>query len=557
MTESIILLLVGLTVFMVGMEMMSNSLKKLAGKGLRSLFKKIEDKKLAGFGIGLSVTAIIQSSSATSVMVIGFLNAGVLTLLQGVCIMMGAYVGTSVTGLIVSLSSFKITPYLIGLAFIGLAMTLFKNKTVKMVGGLLCGLGIVFFGLQTMSGVFSGESEIKTFFTNLFGVIDFPLLLLLIGLVFTIIVQSSSATSGIVIMLAASGAIPYISGLYIILGATIGTITTTVLGSLNGATDSKRLAASCLVMRIFTALVAMAILWIVEAIAPNSWENLFIGMFHNAGLATAMFDIFYNIIFMLALLPAAPLFEKAGKWIIKDKKGSQAKKALQFVDNKMLAEPAIAEAQSKKELLGMMDLSFANLNLTYTKVFNQSNANDDEIESNEDKIDSINEALTPFLIQLSNEADDRDAKRIGSFFHVTNDLERIGDHAYNLYEMANDMMEKDLKFSEEAKKEFDTIYEIIQKMNQIVPEIFDKKDKRNLKKLHDLEEETDQLTRDYSEAHYQRIKKGEVKIELSPYYTSMLSNLERIADHMVNVGYSIVDPTGADEGEKKKLKTIA
>lgn len=562
LAKDIILLLVGLTVFMVGMDMMSAGMKKVAGKGLRGLFKKIGNNKLAGYGIGMSVTAIIQSSSATSVMVIGFLNAGIMTLLQGICIMLGAYVGTSATGLIVSLStlggggSFKLSAFLIGFAFIGLVMTFFKKPLVKNLGTLLSGLGLLFFGLETMSGVFTAGSQVYDFFSNLFSTVQFPLLLVLIGAIFTAIVQSSSATSGIVIMLVASGAISnFTSGLYLVIGATVGACVITVIASLSGNVNSKRMSISCMLARIFMALLGTALIWLVVGIVDKqagdgTVSHAILGVFDNqSGLALAVCNVIYNLVVTLIAIPFAGAIAKLGEILIKDTSSMKKDRAVQFIDDKMLGEPAIAKMQAKKEIMGMMELAFNNLARGYKRITTQDKSEDKILVDTEERIDNINEKLTPYLIKLTGVLDGDESKRVGSWFHVINDVERIGDHANNFYEMSLEMEENDLKFSDKAIGEFDQMFAVIERMIAIVPEIFDEKDTSHLHELHLLEDETDRLKKELSTAHYDRMKEGSCKVVLSPYYTSLLSNLERVADHLVNVGYSIIDPTGHDTEE--------
>ncbi|MCQ2797506.1 MAG: Na/Pi cotransporter family protein [Bacilli bacterium] len=560
LVKDIILLLVGLTVFMVGMDMMSNGMKKVAGKGLRGLFKKIGNNRLAGYGIGMSVTAIIQSSSATSVMVIGFLNAGIMTLLQGICIMLGAYVGTSATGLIVSLStlsggsgSFKLSAFLIGFAFIGLVMTFFKKPLVKNLGTLLSGLGLLFFGLETMSGVFDGTSQVYLFFVDLFSNVSFPLLLVLIGAVFTAIVQSSSATSGIVIMLVAKDALTLTSGIYLVIGATVGACAITVIASLSGNVNAKRMSVSCMIARIVMALVATGIIWIIVSSTGGAekCDNFILGLFNEqSGLALAVCNVAYNIIVTLIALPLAGVIAKLGEITIKDTSSLKKDRAVQYIDDNMLREPAIAKMQAKKEIMGMMDLAFTNLKRGYVRITTQDKSEDKVLVETEERIDNINEKLTPYLIKLTGVLDGEESKRVGSWFHVINDVERIGDHANNFYEMSLEMEENELKFSETAVAEFKRMFDVIEQMIEIVPEIFDEKDKSHLHQLHVLEDETDRLKKELSTAHYDRMKEGACKVILSPYYTSLLSNLERVADHLVNVGYSIIDPTGHDTEEQ-------
>ena len=550
MVEGIIELLVGLAVFMTGMEMMSGGLKKAAGRGLKNLFRKIQNNKIAGLGIGAAVTSIIQSSSATSVIVVGFVNAGVMTLLQAVCIIMGAYIGTTVTGLIVSLSSFSISIYLMSFAFIGLVMMFFHNVKIKNIGTMLCGFGILFFGLETMSGAMKNQAELTQIFTNLFQTVKLPVLLVLIGLAFTAIIQSSSATSGIVIVMATSGIIPPLSGMYIMLGASVGTVVTTLLASIGSNVNSKRAAWICLFMRLATAIVGTAIMWTVDACIPGQIEAWLSSIFgDHLGMSIAIFYLLYNIVFNLLLLPFAGKFCEWGEKIIKEKKDKKLISCVKYIDDKMVNTPTIATMMAKKEILRMMELSFENLKRGYKRIITQDESEDEELIDTEDTIDKINERLTSFLIEISPKAEENDAKKIGAYFHVINDIERIGDHANNFYKESCKMVDDEVKFSDEAKEEFSEMFTVVEKMCDLVMVIFRDKDKSKLPELHDLETKTDDMKRNFSDAHYLRLKDQKCSVEVSPFYTTFISNLERVADHLTNVGYSIVDPTGADIDE--------
>ena len=258
---SIITLLVGAAVFIVGMNMMSSGLKKSTGPGLRRLLKKIRNNRFAGLGIGAATTALIQSSAATSVMAIGFINAGAMTIFQGVCIILGAYIGTTVTGLLASLSSFSISHYFILLAVIGVILMFIKKEKIKNFGEILAGLGLLFFGLNTMSSAITNNTDLIDGIKAFFQAIDFPPLLLLIGAIVTALLQSSSATSGIAIAMVSTGALGFNDAVYLVLGATIGTVITTLIATIGGNVNAKRTGIICLVIRITTALIALAIYW--------------------------------------------------------------------------------------------------------------------------------------------------------------------------------------------------------------------------------------------------------------------------------------------------------
>lgn len=543
LATAIILLLVGIAVFITGMNLMSSGLKKSCGRGVKNLFKKIQNNPLAGLGIGTGTTAIIQSSAATSVMVIGFINAGIMSIAQGISVILGAYIGTTVTGLLVSVSSleFSISVYLTSLAFIGVVMMFFKKEKVKNIGEILLGLGLLFFGLESMKSAF-GYEQINNFFVSLFSNISFPLLLMLLGALFTALVQSSSATSGIVIVMVSQGSLSFSLGMYIVLGATIGTVITTIIATIGGSVNAKRTGLMCLIIRCFTALVALAIIWPLNE--PIS--NFFINTFRSSGLALAMFLVIFNIIFMLALLPFVNKFAKLSTYLVKDKQLDSLKSELKFIDSQMINSPSIATMQVKKEISHMLDLAFLNYNLGFNRIVNQDINNDKEIIKNEEAIDYINNEVTNFLISISNKVTNEDEKLVGSYFHVVNDIERIGDHAYNFYEASLKMEENELKFSDLAKKGLNEMNSLVISMFELAKELFNEPSKEKLLEIHSIEDKTDELKLKLSEEHYERIRSNKCTMELSPFYSTFVSELERVADHLTNIGYSQVSPTGDD-----------
>ena len=550
---SIITLLVGAAVFIVGMNMMSSGLKKSTGPGLRRLLKKIRNNRFAGLGIGAATTALIQSSAATSVMAIGFINAGAMTIFQGVCIILGAYIGTTVTGLLASLSSFSVSHYFILLAVIGVILMFIKKEKVKNFGEILAGLGLLFFGLNTMSSAITSNTDLVDGIKAFFQAIEFPPLLLLIGAIVTALLQSSSATSGIAIAMVGTGALGFNDAVYLVLGATIGTVITTLIATVGGNVNAKRTGIICLVIRITTALIALAIYWPLSGVISNAMVSSFAPDptdVSGLGLAVALLLIAYNVVFMLAILPFVQVFEKLSIKLIKDKDEEKMKKALKYIDRRLLDTPTIAMMQVKREIINMMELAHENLKRGFNRILEQDSSQDKELIETEDKIDYINNQITDYLIELTHTASLKDEKMIGSFFHVVNDVERIGDHAYNFYESSLKMVANDLQFSDVAKKEFREMFDIVDQMFELSFIIFHDQTGTYLKKLHDLENETDNLKNKLSSAHYERIQKNMCKMENSPFYTTLVSELERVADHLVNVGYSIDSPVGDDEFEK-------
>ena len=549
LAKNIILLLVGAAVFIVGMHMMSSGLKKATGRGLRRLLKRIRNNRFAGLGIGTAATALVQSSAATSIMAIGFINAGAMTIFQGVCIILGAYIGTTVTGLLASLSTFSFSSYFIILAVIGVILMFFKKERIKSIGEILAGLGLLFFGLSTMSKTINTNTDIINGVQAFFGASWMvPPLLMLVGALVTALFQSSSATSGIAIAMVSGGALGFNNAIYIVLGGTIGTVITTLIATIGSNVNAKRTAIICLIIRIFTGFVALAIYWPLQ----NVLGNALLTAFGSEALAVAMFLVIYNVVFMLAILPFVELFEKLSIKLVKDKDEEKMKEALKYIDKHLLNTPSVAMMQVKKEIINMMQLSYSNVKLGFKRMLEQDATNDKVIIETEDKIDYINNKLTDFMIELTHTVSMEEEKILGSYFHVVNDVERIGDHAYNFYEASMKMVDNDLAFSDIAKQEFKEMFDVIEKMFDMSFMIFDNGTRVNLRKLHDLEDKTDELKNKLSSAHYERIQKHTCKMENSPFYTSLVSQLERVADHLVNVGYSIVNPTGDDLYAKKK-----
>ena len=542
LVTSIIALLTGAAVFIVGMKLMSSGLKKSTGKGVKKLFKKTQNNPFAGMGIGAAVTALIQSSAATSVMAIGFIATGAMTVFQGVSVILGAYIGTTVTGLLAALSSFNFSSYLVLLAVIGVVMMFFSNEKVKNIGEILAGLGLLFFGLATMSGAMKG-SELSEILTNVFAssVVQFPLLLLLIGAVFTMLTQSSSATSGIVIVMVGSGAIKLESGFYLVLGATIGTVITTIIAAIGGNANVKRTAWMALFIRTLTALMAVAIVWPLGRYIADGLKVAFA----TNELALAMFLVIYNLIFTFAAIPLIKPIEKLFIKIVKDKDEEKKQKALKYIANKsLLNTPSAALIAVKNEIIDMNDLAYENIQRGYKEIVYQDKSEEKLLMEIEEAIDYKNNAITQYLIELTNRVDNEDKALVGIYFHVINDIERIGDHAYNFYENSLKMEEEDLHFSDIAKGEFQQMYDVIEKMFIIAKQsLIDSKTYQS-KELEELEEQIGKLKAANSTAHYNRIITNTCHVEVSPFYSTFISELERVADHLMNVGYSFINPTG-------------
>ncbi len=538
--QYLLILLTGCGVFIAGMNMLSGGLEKTTGPGLKKLLGKISNNRFSGVGIGLLVTALVQSSSATTVMTIGFVNAGVMNLFQATSIIMGANIGTTVTGLIVSLSAFDVTVYASFLTFIGVVMMFFKKETVKNIGSVLCGLGLLFVGLEMMSGAFD-NAQIKEFFGNIFSSINFPLLLILFGMLFTALLQSSSAMTGLIIIMVGKGALSVPNALFIVLGSNIGTCVTALLASIGTETNAKRTAFIHLLFNVIGTLVFTLILLPLS----DSVARMLEAVFHNPQMEIAGFHLLFNTITTLLLLPFVRPLVRLSTIVIKDKKKPEERFHLRFVDRRLLSTPAVALMQVKREVEYMAGLAQSNLERSFVELTEQKNLHGNEISDTEEEIDFTNNQLTKFLIELSPLMDHQQEKEVGSYFHVVNDIERIGDHALNFLELSERMRKEELCFSDDAIAELKEMYAKVKGMYAIALSAFDDGEGDHLSELNRLEEEVDELKNYLTSRHYMRLSMGNCRVELSTYFYSSVSGLERIGDHLVNVGYSIVNPTGS------------
>lgn len=547
--QSLIWLLAGVGVFIVGMNFMGDALEKSAGMGMKRLLEKISNNRFSGVGIGAGVTAIIQSSSATSVMVIGLVNAGVMTLMQATPIIMGANIGTTITGVLVALKNdyFNMAMYL--LAFAGVMMGFVSKEKVKIAGSLCSGLGLIFVGLNIMSSDQAfGNPLVESMFTNIFAVIDFPLLLILVGVIFTALIQSSSASTGVVITMVGAGVLPLDLALFIVLGANIGTCVTALLASVGANANSKRVALIHFTFNVIGTVFFTALIWLFREPAINLLVSLFPGNDPmSLQMRVSVFHVIFNVTTTVMLLPFVKQLVDYSCAVIKDKKEEKETHSLRYVDERLLSMPHVALTQVKKEINYMLSLAEENTKLAFVAMENGSAEHDQRIRKNEAIIDFTNSALTQFLIKLSVDMEESGENIIGSYFHVLNDLERVGDHAENFHEIGIEMIEKKISFSEKAQNDISAMRDSVVQMFSISKSAFENLDRKQLPMLSVLEEHVDVMKKELLAGHFARLAEGNCSVDVSPYYSSVIAGLERVADHLVNVGYSIVSPTGSQD----------
>ncbi len=547
--QSLIWLLAGVGIFIVGMNFMSDALEKSAGSGMQKLLGKIVGNRFSAVGVGAGVTAIIQSSSATSVMVIGLVNAGVMTLMQATPVIMGANIGTTITGVLVALKNDFFNMAMYFLAFAGVMMGFVKKEKVQIAGNLCSGLGLIFVGLNIMSSPDAfGNALIKEMFTGIFSVIDFPLLLILVGVIFTALIQSSSAATGVVITMVGTGVLELDLALFIVLGANIGTCVTALLASVGANANSKRVALIHFTFNTIGTVVFTAIIWIFREPVVGLLTSFFPGSDPmSLQMRVSTFHVIFNVTTTALLLPFVKQLVAFSKLVIHDKQEIVKVHTLRFVDDRMLAVPSVALAQVKQEIDYMLQLAEQNTIYAFQAMQTGSKEHSEQITENEAIIDFTNGALTSFLIKLSSQVESSDEAVIGSYFHVLNDLERIGDHAVNFYEISQEMVQKELVYSETAQGEIRNMCDTVLAMFAVAKDVFENLNHGRLSELTQFEELVDGLKDTLTSKHYARLTSGSCSVTHSPYYSSTVMGLERVADHLVNVGYSIQNPTGSQK----------
>ena len=430
-------------------------------------------------------------------------------------------------------------------------MGFFKSEKIKLAGSLCSGLGLIFVGLNVMSSEQAfGNPLVEEMFTGVFGKIDFPLLLILVGVIFTALIQSSSASTGVVITMVGTGVLPLELALFIILGANIGTCVTALLASVGANANSKRVALIHFTFNVIGTALFTALIWIFKEPAVNLLVSMFPGDdAMSLQMRVSVFHVIFNVTTTCVLLPFTKHLVRYSSVVIKDKSTVTESHSLKYVDDRLLSTPPIALMQVKREMDYMLSLIEENMNLSFEAMESGNIAGGEIIKSNEAIIDFTNGALTKFLIKLSGVSSQSDERIIGSYFHVINDLERIGDHAENFYEIGEEMHGKKIEFSPVAKEEIRRMRGKIMQMLYISKDAFENMNKSRLAGLTSLENEVDEMKKELIADHFSRLADGGCSMEVSPYFSSAVSGLERVADHLVNVGYSIVNPVGSQKGD--------
>ncbi len=543
---NIFFMLGGIAVMMFGMKFMGSNLEQVAGNNMKKLLGKMTSNRFAGVGVGVAVTAIINSSTATTVMLVGFVNVGLMTLMQATSVIMGANIGTTVTAQILSLSgtgAIDINAIAALIAAAGMIMTMaFKKDRMKKVGYILVGIGMIFIGLKIMSKsvnsiIYDEEGNLLPFFQSIFQNENiFPLLLLLIGIVFTALIQSSAAVTGILIAL--GSAINFRTAVFIILGSNIGTCITSIISSIGTSTNAKRTAIIHLLFNVFGCLICIVPIWIwtdsiasfMTTISGDSMERII-----------ANFHTIFNVLTTVVLIPFIKPLVKLATAIIPDKKDAQEEKhKLTFIDNRLLETPPIAVDNTKKEIIKMAGIAKENIDLAMDMLLSDNLDKAELLKDNEDAINYLNKSITSFLTKvMSRDITSHDEKVLGTYFHVVVDIERVGDYAENIMEYSMKLRAEESEFSDDAKRELSDVKNTIDMLFDKSILAFEKTDLSILPEIDVLEESVDKASIDLENRHIERVKKGSCSAELGSIYLQTVSNLERVGDHITNIAFSI------------------
>jgi len=552
--ELIFGLLGGLGLFLFGMKIMSEGLQKVAGNRMRKILSALTNNRVVGTLVGIAVTAIIQSSSATTVMVVGFVNAGLMSLVQSIGVVLGANVGTTVTA---QLIAFKITKFALPAIGIGAGLKLFgRNRKWIYTGEIILGFGILFFGLSTMKHAFDPVKTSGEFHQIFTLVGDNHLLGVLIGALLTIIVQSSSATIGITLALASSGLLSFEASVALILGENIGTTITANLAAIGTNLTARRTALAHLLFNVigvgYMLLLFPVFMKFISGITPGDADFVVQTQQQAQALGAALGDkpyiarhianthTLFNIINTLIFLPLVGLLAKLTTLLIRGRE-EEMEFHLQFIDNRVLNTPPIALGQARAETKRMAQVSLEMLDETMLYIADQDEKRISWLEKKEDLVDLLQKEITDFLVALSQKSITQEtSKNIASMMHMVNDLERVGDHCENLWLLARRKRDQKVSFSESGHVEIQGIAEKTREFLAFIVAALERGDTTIQEKAHHLEETIDQLEETLRNNHIARLNTGECAVLPGLVFIDMLHNFEKIGDHTYNVAEAII-----------------
>ena len=536
----------GLGLFLFGMELMSDSIEKVAGARLRRILEIFTTNRFMGMIVGIIFTGIIQSSSACTVMVVSFVNSGLMNLYQAAGVILGANIGTTITSQLVSFNLSKIAPLIL---LVGVVVMMFtKKEKVRKVAEVVVGFGILFVGLSTMSQAMANMKN-EPQVVNLLMSLKNPFLATLMGFALTAIIQSSSVTVSIVLLLANQDLLPLPITLYIILGCNIGACATAMLASMTGKKDAKRAALIHLLFNI----IGTVIIYIALFVAGNQIVELIKSISAENGRFVANAHTLIKIAQVIMLFPFTGWLVKMTYLIVpgEDQKvGYRESYQLKYIGDKVVFNPATAVVEVVKELERMASLAEENLNRAMNALITLDEEDIEEVYEVEKNINFLNHAITDYLVKINQTTlPIEDLNSLGALFHVVNDIERIGDHAENVADAARQRKEEGVSISKEAQKELGDMLEMVNKIIRYAVEMFAKSDETHMQEIITLEDQVDEKERELQKKHVERLTKGECSPEAGMIFSDIVSGLERVADHATNIAFAITTEEEMDEGK--------
>lgn len=538
-------MIAGVGVFLISCEIISRNLEAASSDKLKKMFSKVSNNKLIGVAIGALATLIVQSSSATTVMTIGFVNAGIISLYQAATLIFGGEIGTTITGQIVSLGLadsevFDVTVLFSSLAGIGVLINMLTKKdSTKRIGDIISGFGILFIGLNMMSDAmdaFAGLEELKLFLADISNV----LILVISGALITAAIQSSSAMTSIAITMVASGLISLEQGIYITLGANIGTCVTGAIAAMKSSENAKR---TSLIQLIFNAggvvLLLLADL-VLKGITRNTqsfgilFERMFPGVPH---VQLAMFHTFFNIASVLIVLPLTEKLVDLVKRIIPDNGNQSASERFYYLDENMLSTPSVAVHQLKKEIINMAKIAIDNFNIAMHIILTQDYKDHEQFKDNEKELNFLNKNLVDIVVRLtgSKHISRKDYLYLTSTYRAISDFERIGDYSENIIEYAINLKDYNETFSKNAVNEINELQSLINELYEVTIDIYNTGNRVEFLKAKAIEEQIDKLTKSMADKHIERLNAGICSANVGAQYLKLASDAERIGDHLINI----------------------
>mgnify|MGYP004648242795 CR=1 FL=1 len=531
--------LAGTGVFLIGVHLLTSNIEQLATGRIKALFGKTADKRLMNVGIGAATTALIQSSGVTTVLIVGFVNVGIMNLYQATAMIMGANIGTTITAQIAALSAFPLTTYIQILVFIGIMMSMVcRRDTVKRTGLILAGLGLVFIGLSLMSGAMSTNRDA---IQALFTVVRNPCLLFFIGVLLTALVQSSSATTSIIIAMSVAGLTIGTGGnevLFVILGTNVGSCVTALMSSMSAGANAKRASLIHLLFNLFGS----GIFFIVLLLWPSFMEVTFRRWFWEPATQIAMFHTAFNVICTILFLPFCHAFVSLSKCIIREKQGETE---ITFLDDRMLSSASLALSQIEKETVRLSEVAMDAFRTGYRSFINRDRDLIPKTQKLIGRANTISCAIVNYMIRLSAQSSLPEEEHISDLRSNVGDVMRIAEIADNFTKYTQRSIDDDLVFSDHVKTEIGAMVNRVEDLYAYTVQLLQTHDLSLMPVIDGAENDIDAFRKNLIDSHVRRLNNGECKPECSSIFINLVSNLERLGDHLTYIAYTVKNPSTA------------